>query len=682
MGSLIGKAVTLSGDEVQVAFVADEFEDGVLPPITSINMQMDGGSGEYVPLKATTASVGFLVDDLQVLRICSLGYPVAVYIDNYATNKTLFRGYIVPNSYNQQLTGVNDEVTVECVDCLGWAKYVQYRQVDAERGFLALRVDDLVLHCMSLIGADGRYAKVMFPQSVAMWRGDRRVGVEPVCLAENYFFNSDIPDEATGDYRPQAMKCDQVLAMIAESLHLTWVGDGLNVWLRDELSAVVGEVLYMDLYTGDVATLPVNREVAELDSNGAAWNVSTLSRIEMTEVVYERADSVQAQQDPFDTATLVEDGDYEEYYNAGDNAYKRVISVPLRSSIYDTYYPSRDGSPPRLYSRFVAWRENDSVVPDSGSPHFLDDYAWGDGQWNVALKLYDIDRQPIQELLRRKIQFSTPVIGEPRALVEYAARTLHIAAEVAVAELPEGEEDSDGEKEARMLARLWPQNEKSIDCELLVSVVVGGRYYDPETDSYTDEKKVFSVNVYKDGTAHWNIYSWRDKTQDGIPIPYCGTIELVIYSNGQRDTKWTVAWLKRLELTLKSDTFALREDLVKPKVVRVGRWNNERVQRIEPPFNVYYNMPPRPLYLPLANGEYGEPALEYTVDGLRMGLAQYAHNLANIGDRLMFQVPLRDEANALSPLDAFTCPQLWSGRKVVDGYTRDVLNNEITLTLI
>ena len=37
---------------------------------------------------------------------------------------------------------------------------------------------------------------------------------------------------------------------------------------------------------------------------------------------------------------------------------------------------------------------------------------------------------------------------------------------------------------------------------------------------------------------------------------------------------------------------------------------------------------------------------------------------------------------ALSPLDAFTCPQLWSGRKVVAGYVRDIINNQITATVV
>lgn len=675
MGSLTSKAVTLSGDEVTVSFIADEFADGALPPITSITMQMDGGA-EYSPLKMTTASIGFVVDDLSLLKICSVEYPVRVTIDNNARNKTMFNGYIVPNSYNQQLTGVNDMVTVECVDCLGYAKHINYSQLDAKSGFAAIRVDDLILHCMTLIGAMQRHARVMFPQSVGVWRGVNNLGVESLRLAENYFFSSDIPDEATGDYRPHAMTCDQVLSMIAESLRLTWMSDGLDIWLREELSAVDGDVVYVDLVAQETVTQPVIHEVTEDDSATTEWNVSTLSRVSMTEVTHSLAESVQVMQDPLNIETLVADGEYEEYYNpVDDDEYRRIISLPLRSNIFDTYYPVGEDKP-KMYSRFVAWCENRSVTPEPGSPEFIDDYAWGDGSWTVALKMRSDSEQSLQPLLKRKMKFSTPVIGS-------ALRTLHIAAEVAVIEPPEDEDVEDEVLEA-MNEHLWPWQEydKSINCELLVSVIVDGRYYDPSTDSYTTEQKVFRVNVFADGTAHWNIYDIYDKVEDGLPVPDCGTLEFVIYSNGKYDAKWTTAWLKKLELTLKSNVYALRGDLLKPAVERVGSWDINRVQRIEPPLSVYYNLNERPVHVPLFAGVYGGvPELLYTINGVNISFAEYAHRLANMGDRLMFQIPLRDEANAYTALDAFTCP-LWTGCKVVAGYVRDVLDNTITLTLI
>lgn len=681
MGSLTGKAVTLTGQTIAVAFIADELADGALPPIVSINTQMDGGA-EYTPLKGTTASISFLADGAELMGVLRADYPIRVSVNNAATQITMFRGYIVPNSYNQSLSGVNDMVTVECVDCMGYAKYIPYRQLDEASGFKALRLDDLILRCLTLIGVDttSGHEQVMIPDSVRVWRGSASMPISNLYVAENYCFSSEYPDEVTGDYQPQAKTCEQILSMIAESFRLTWVAVNSDIYLCDILSR---EVNYTDLVRGSSAHLPVIRDIVEDSFVSTTSNVSTLARVALTEVKHERAEAVHAQQDPFNVSTLHKDGDYDVYYDATVDAYNRVISVPLRSSIYSTYMPSRLEDNPRCYSQFVAWRDNGSVVPEPGSPHFLDNYAWCDGSWDVALKLYDIDRQPLREFLRRKVQYVTPAIGNPRGLVENAARTLNIAAEVAVAQLPDGVKDSDGSKTEEMKARLWPQNAKSIDCKLLVSVIVDGLYYDPDSRSYVTEKMVFPVQIYADGTAQWDIYSIFDDEKDGIPLPSAGQIELVVYSNGEYDAGWDVAWLKKLELTVKSDTYALREDLLKPSVERVGSCDFNRTQSIVLPFDLYYNLTAMLLGVPLVDGSYGgEPRLEYDIDGQEMTLCQYAHALTNMGDRLMWELPLRDEANAITALDAFTCPQLWGGRKIVVGYTRDLLNNIITLTLI
>lgn len=681
MGSLIGKAVSLTGQTISVAFIADKFEDNALPPIVSISTQMDGGA-EYTPLKGATASISFLTDGAELMGVLRADYPIRVSVDNAATQTTIFRGYIVPNSYNQSLSGVNDTVTVECVDCLGYAKYIPYRQQDEAFGFEALRLDNLILRCLTLIGVDttSGHELVMIPDSVRVWRGTSSMLISRLYVAENYCFNSEYPDEVTGDYRPQAKTCEQVLSMIAESFRLTWVAVNSDIYLCDMLSR---EVNYTDLVRGGSAHMPVIRDIVEGSFASTTCNVSTLARVALTEVKHERAETVQAQQNPFDTSTLHKDGDYDVYYDATVDAYNRVISVPLRSSIYSTYMPSRLEGNPGCYSQFVAWRDNGSVVPEPGSPHFLDDYAWSDGSWDVSLKLYDIDRQPLREFLRRKVQYVTPAVGNPRGLVKNAARTLNIAAEVAVAQLPDGEKDSDGSKTAAMKARLWPQNAKSIDCKLLVSVILNGLYYDRNSRSYVTGKVVFPVQVYADGTAQWDIYSIFDDEKDGIPLPSAGQIELVIYSNGEYDAGWDVAWLKKLELTIKSDTYALREDLLKPSAERVGSWDFNRTQSITLPFDLYYNLTPMPLSVPLVDGSYGgEARLEYDIDGQELTLCQYAHALANMGDRLMWEMALRDEANAITALDAFTCTQLWSGRKVVAGYQRDIINNSITLTLI
>ena len=684
MGRLIGNTATMAGQNIQVAFWVDEFEDGELPPIVSINTQMDGG-GEYSPLKITTASITFLVNGVELIKLCVVDYPIKVYIDNVATQTTIFQGYIVPNSLNQSLSGMNDAITIECVDRLGYSKYVPYSQYHTPTGFGSLRLDDVIFRCLRLIGVDttSGHELIMLPDNVRVWRAHHRdMNFTNLEVSEADFFKSDLPDELTKDYRPNAMTCEEVLTMIAESFHLTWMCVNSNVILYEALS---NSLDYTDLVRNDIVTLPTIRNINEDDFATTACNVSSLPRVSMTEVHHERVDSIQVQQDPFNNSTLHRDGNYDIYYNQSEDPEKSVVSTPLVSDIYNTY-GNIDSD---CYSKFVAWRTINSAMPAMTTPTSIGPWCWGDGEWTVALKICDNAKTELKELLRRKIKYTTPAIGNPGGTAPYAARTLHIAAQVVVAQLNEGEKDPEGKKLAELNKRLWPKNEKNIDCKLLVSVLLKGYYFNPEDKHYTSEKIVFPVNVREDGTADWDIYGINDRTS-GIPVPAPGQLEFIVYSVGKYSAAgWSVAWLKNLKLTMRSSDWALSDDLAIKPVERVGGWDCNRVQSItELPFDIHYNMTSRPVYIPPVEDIEGDlayigaPRLEYNIDGKEMTLCEYAHALANKGDRLMWEITLRDEANALSPLDAFTCSKLWEGLKMMTGYTRDVINNQLTVTLV
>lgn len=687
MGSLLGRAVTLDGDEVTVAFIADEFEgnDGeALPEIVSINLQMDGGSGEYLPLKTTTASIGFVVDDVSLLKMCNYGYPIKVAIDNATTHTTIFKGYIVPNSLNQSVSGLNDTVTVECVDRLGYAKYVPYTQYDAPTGFEALSLEAVIERSLRLIDVDfaSGHERVIVPNNIRVWRGySRNMSFSKLVVSEVDFFKSKLPDESTKDYRPHAMTCEDVLTMIAKSFHLTWMSVNSDVVLCDGLS---DNLQYVYLGYQGILTLPIVHNIEEDSFASTVCNVSTLSRVAMTEVRHERVESVGILQNPFDDLTLRRNGDYNIYYNSGEDVERSVVSTSLISDIYNTYGSAGDG----CYSQFVAWRTINKALPAMTTSVPIGPWCWGDGEWTVALKICDTDKTVLRRLLQRKVKFETPAIGNPGGTA-YSARVLQIAAQVVVAQLNDGEKDSNGEKMAELKRKLWPKNEKKIDCKLLVSVQLNGLYFKPSDKSYTTDETIFPVNVRADGTADWDIYGLNDGTS-GIPVPTPGQLTFTLYSIGQYGSAgWDVAWLKELELTMRSSDWALSDDLAINPVERVGNWARDRVQSIEPPpFDIYYNMTSRPIYCPLVRNDEGEeeyvgrPRLQYDIDGKEMTFCEYAHALANRGDRLMWEMSLRDEANALSPLDAFTCAELWNGRKAMVGFSRDVINNKITVTLV
>lgn len=666
MGNLIGKAVALNGDEIQVTFTTDEFEDGALPEIVNIVTQMDGSAGEYSPMKITTASISFLVDGASLMSLCVSEQPVAVLVENTGQGSILFRGYVVPNSYNQALSGINDTITIECVDCLGYAKYVHYVQWDANTGFDFLAIDQVISRCFFLCGARG---KIMLPNTIQVWRGNDRIDLTRISLSETYFFESIYPDQLTKDYEPQAMSCEQILTMFAESVRMTWVSDGNDVYLRDELGASVGDVSYWDVGTQQQVTHPVLHQIEEKSFATPACNVSGLARISMTEVEYDRVEQVDILQNPFDTNYLHVDGEMEEHYIYGGDPNRRRLAVPLKSDLYDTYYPSRiPEGVPRRFSQFVAWLDDEAITPSESGDHTFIPRGWGVGDWTTALKLYSPESLDGQEIfLQRKVQFTTPAMGLPAGVL--ARRELCINAQVVAT--------------SDIYDWLCPNDEKPVQWQLQVSLTANGLYYDPSTNGYTDEKRQFVLHVTADGRTWFSRGSSPSEDATGIPLPVCGQIIFTIYSN-TRSNAWSIGWLTRLELTLKSSIYGLTTDALRQPIVRVGSWRRNSVQRLTPPFHFHYRMPSRPLYVPLpGDGEYrGEPELLLNVAGEGLTLAEYAHKLANMGDRISYEVTLLNDDTRHSPMDAYMVSQLWSGRKIVDGYMQDVLKNEITLTLI
>ena len=675
MADRVGKVVTFDDQVIRVTFSGDTLRNTDLPRIVGIKMQMDGDA-DYSPLKLTTASIELLAHGIaDISDLFSANEGVTVEIFNESTKSILFRGFIVPNSFNQAITGINDVVTIECVDRLGYAKYIPYEQVDEAAGFAVMKLNEVALRCLSLIGLWKNGDKLLCTEDVQLARGV--IYREPrfldfVEIGENSFFTSTLPDNLTNDYRPVAMSCEEVLAMIAESMRLTWISQGPDVILFDPLGATFDEAIYYNYASPGAVTISIPRTIDEEALYDGSINISTLSTVAMTEVEHEMAESIPAIQDPFDAATLVKDGDYKEYYDPGVTGTTRIIYVPLRSKIYDVgaVYDASTGEP-RAYSQFVGWIEDKSVIPETNGVQFVDNYAWGHGKWNVALKLYDPNgTTPLFPLLRRKYKISTPVLGYPRFLTKYADRTLHIAAEVvATSSKNEG--------------YLYPAEADSIHCKLLVSVIVGGLYYSPHANGYVEEKTVFTVEVFEDGTAQWNDID-IENTGSGIPIPNSGAFELVIYNVGESSSAgWDVAWLKKLEVDIKENPYTLREEVTAPRIERVGHWARESIQNIKPPLDLYYSLAEPPLGVSNSNPERweGKPRLSYYIGGESLGFAEYAHRLANMGDRIMYEVSLRDEGNRIAPADIFTC-SLWRGRKVVAGYTKNIIDNNITVKLI
>jgi hypothetical protein len=67
-------------------------------------------------------------------------------------------------------------------------------------------------------------------------------------------------------------------------------------------------------------------------------------------------------------------------------------------------------------------------------------------------------------------------------------------------------------------------------------------------------------------------------------------------------------------------------------------------------------------------------------DGDKYTMLERIERLASFGDKLEFNLFLKDTGNTFTPITAYTSP-IWTGHKIVMGYQRDIKNETINITL-
>lgn len=616
MGKLTGNAVTLDGEIIKVTFEGEGVADGILAHIVSINTQMDGG-GEYSPLKITTASVSCLVDGAELMRLCVNEQPVSVIIENVDQESILFKGYVVPNSYNQALSGINDTITIECVDCLGWAKYMLYH---TNEGFAVVTLSEVFRRASIELGfAEVRIANDVKLKAVG---GALSANYDQLSLSENAFLHEIYPQyvgNSTISYGPVAMTWEEVLSMIAESLRLTWVQVGGIAYLADEVR-IADDVraAYYRNELGFAGADGVEHEVVESDFAATDCNVSTLPHWQQVVLSHEQRDVVKVLPELFCKEYMTPTGDEIEYKEIEDGyVARRKVYTP----IYDT-----------SNSYLYAYKKYEDP---NNRPKY-------DGSWEFYQRIGPIyDGLPeVFTVLRARVAYRgavAPVVGN-RMRVKLT--------------IGQGEPWND-EK--------FQYEEDSLYLRLSATRDGVKKYYNAQTKSWqidqVDNKLIFTT----DGEQ----YRFERVIGNDIVIGEGGTIDAEIVV---KNSAWSYfIFIKDFSVEV---VLSPIEELKKKEYK--GVWSLKRTQEVSLPMDI-------------ATGGFGNLIsnkwyTEIVVGGMSVLDRVWAQ--ANLGDRLMWEMALRDEANGITALDAFTCAQLWNGRKVVAGYTRDVLDNTITLTLI
>lgn len=656
MGRLTGQARCLEGQLVTVTFTADEFQDGALPPIVSINTQMDGG-GEYSPLKQTTASIGCLVDGAELMRLCVSEQPVSVIIENVELKSVLFKGYVVPNSYNQALSGVNDTITIECVDGLGYAKYVNY-----ERGetFSVMTLADVFVKVIAAL--DINDVRIAHDVGLVAYDGSRSSHYDKLTLSDNLFYNSINPEDIDGEllYEPVAMTLEEVLTMIAESLRLTWVQIGDALWLIDDIKIAGGDRVCYRQPNGFVAFAGNEHDLDEESFAATTCNVSSLPHYSRVVINHTEGSSRAIQPALFEYSHLRRAGEVytENVTDSEGEVTARAIYQELASMTYDVILDN--------HAMVVGYKTYDAEETVSREAY--------NESWETCLRLTPDPENPVAiPVARCKRQYCG-------AIVPNAGRGIKIDLEIDVSLTD---------------AKWWPHNVHDFadgrvfgDLRLEVKSInsVGtARYFNAYSAKWQAEQHS-NIIYFIDGSTY--VFSGSAGTIDamimsGNVIPSVwdglgeGTIEVTLLARGGKNTGWKAVYIKRFDVVeAEFRTWSREYPNPTSKKEARGQWKLNEVQEVSLPIDNYYYM--------------ADKAFGNVIDGVRYKqilvagekLIDRVWNQVNHDDRLMWEMALRDEANVITPLDAFTCAQLWSGRKIVSGYARDIINNSITLTLI
>lgn len=681
MGAKILRFSNMEGDTLRVTFSGANVSDGELIPATSpVTLQMDGGGGEYSAVKYTTATVSVLCDGLQLLELyASRPLDVSVDVTNETTEELLFAGYVSPNTYNQPLTGINDTLAIECVDCLGIAKYVQYKLVDEAKGFQSLSIGEALSHVSSLIGAGDIYYNdfVVIENSTTTLSS-----YEKLQLLESYFFsNACIPEvlpDGSPSFTPLAKTCFDVLAMIASSFRATFIQMGKDLYLCDQLSTATplgnrfqhegnfskcGKLLYLE---------------EELFAEGST-SVSVLPRHSSFSLDLSRGGEISLLPAFLDSSLLTtSSANIAETMTVGGK--ERNFLVNLLDSQACNLQASAEKAPSTPASRIIAYRErSEAGEPIGPNASWLDDKF----PWEKVLRMtLPSNMMSRVKLLSFKKEFSQSAISsglwalDLSISVAFGTKTDYFApAEI----------------------------DKNNTFELFLVVRCGDKYL------YGNEWR--STPITMPSAEHRLLFSeeseWRTKytTYDSLggwglncsnlvlSIPG-GEIEVELWggqTSGSAIPQWRVCYVKEFDVKMVRSDVLHAWTTYLPAKRNVGEYDYANsAEVVELPLSFGIPGGERPFGTLIDGVEFLETDPNTIPTWHLLGELKFRQGhtmierlaaLGNFGDGTEIELPLCDKHNnAITPLTAIASSQ-WQGNKVVVAITKDLSESTATVTL-
>ena len=667
----------MEDDTLRVTFSGDNVSDGELTPAPSpVVLQMDGGGGEYSAVKYTTASVSVLCDGLQLLELyASRPLDVSVDVVNDTTGELLFAGYVSPNTYNQQLTGINDTLTIECVDYLGSAKFMPYTLIDAIKGFSSITIRAVIEHIASIIGA----SDVFFNDFVELENKNVKIAeYEELQLLESYFFESSVePDvlpDGTPSFMPLAKTCFDVLDMIGASFRATFFLVGKDIFFSDQLSAIEPQKNSFRLGSQyfNVGNLLLLEE--EGFTNNSA-SVSVLPRPSLFTLSLPRGEGIALTPSFLSPSLLSASSE-----NIEETTSDSEVLVQLLDSLACDLEVSADKAPSAPSSRIIAYRK----IAGTGEPNG-ENASWLDKKfpWERALRLYLPKNMSTRvKLCAFKKKFSQSAIAGGHW-------ALNLSIKVAFS------------MEVNFFAPLELDSSKMY--ELFLKIRCGNKYLygnewreTPIDIPSTENRLVFSEE------SEWRTKFYAYDAFNGwgfnfsnlvIALPG-GEIEVELWggvASSSGISQWRVCFLKEFEVKMVRSDLLHSYTTYLPTVLKKGEYSfSNAAKEVELPLQFGVPGGPCPLSTRIDGEEFVEIDAGYLPQWRLVGELKFRQGhtmidrvaaLGNFGDGIELELPLRDEHNnSITPLTAISSSQ-WQGNKVVVAYSKDLAESTAIVTL-
>lgn len=682
MASKIMQFSTLDGDRIKVTFTGDAVSEGTLiPGEDPVRIQMDGGGRDYEAVKYATATISCITDGLQLQDLFTDSINVRVSVVNETTGKTLFLGAVSPNTFAQTLTGYNDELSIECVDMLGAAKFVPYAKLNGDSAaFCAMTIAEAVLHIASMLGLQ----RVWFADSVSVQprHGEySTTSYEKLTIAEQYFYKNTTPELVHKDsgaevtYAPLAMNCHDALSMLAESLYMTFTQVGEDLYLHDYMPLRAdGQVTYKEILTTGLGTdrLTVSAtELTEESFDAGATQISVLPRYSLFSVEHKTAEEVNLLPDIFK---------HELYFVSSG-----TMSVESTEDTEKKYVKIFD----RVITPVVNVSEDLEAMMLSSIEIKRPDIAKYDdtGYWrNRGFgKDWKLDFYMLNVYNAKVVLFSlfAPYIPAVPARFRWRMR-LNI------------EVGFSGKR------AVYPEPDSSEAWELNIQIMNNNLYYDEVTQTWSTEPHNI-VLEFPPGDEWRRIFRFKnaDYTVAAADIigyvNMAGTMELRIVGGGDvLSQHWATAWIRSLSLSIVEPHDVRRANELDrlPERVYSGNWGiDNELDAVSFPIQLEPTLAEKSFGTLIDDIEYcGELELEgsfnsrpaaefrFSADGQKYTMLQRIEQLANSADNYELALPLRDGNNAVEAIGAFTST-LWSGVKAIVTYERDIKNNAIIVTV-